>query len=130
MPSIDAELTFLANIPLYDKEKPYHILLAVGDPVNNDPTIPLGNLQWEEHQINLHDMRELSDGIGMDVCGFEVLQHPTKVSLAEAFDVLDMNTMDEYKNETSEYLKDRFSAVYVTCYDFRVRESGFGDEMC
>ena len=80
MPDIQASLEFLADIPLYEHEKPY---LALVPPYDGfDPDMDrMDNLEWEKHEdITIRDIRDQYKPLTIENCGFQVAHQSTKVS--------------------------------------------------
>jgi hypothetical protein len=77
------------------------------------------NLEWEDHSnVTVEDIREPANGFKIDDCGFQVFDHESKFMKFEtASDVAD------YKSETEKLLKEKMRAVYVKCYDSRLRKN-------
>ncbi|KAH8601748.1 hypothetical protein B0O99DRAFT_607358 [Bisporella sp. PMI_857] len=121
MPSITAEVSFLADIPLYEEEKPYLVLLS---PENElDSSIPRSNLQYENHDVSIEDIRQNLGQYNIANCGFQVLQHQSKVSFSNALEENSLSTVDAYKRETEQLLAASLDATHVVCYDFKLREN-------
>ncbi|MCJ1359551.1 MAG: hypothetical protein MMC33_009553 [Icmadophila ericetorum] len=120
MPSVSGELIFLANIPLYEYEKPYLVLLPPSKDATIDPSIPRENLQWENHIIDITDIRG-QDEFSIDRCGFQVLQHASKITTLPQIHGVSVEDVEAYKTETAALLKEKLGAVHVVCYDFRLR---------
>jgi hypothetical protein len=56
MPDIEASLIFLEDLPLYAKEKPYHMVLAADEtPLNSEE---LSNIEHAIRPVLIHDIRE------------------------------------------------------------------------
>ena len=114
MPDIEAGLDFLANIPLYQTEKPFLALLSPDRQI--DPEIPRSNLQWEHHdRITIRDMREDAQNVKIEKCGFQFVNHESSISSFE-----DVLRVEAYKRETETLLAKELGAERVVCYDFRV----------
>ena len=117
MPDVEAQMEFLARLPLYESEKPYLLLPLKGSGLDPDE-IRLDNLEFESHDhINIKDMRQ-APGLSIDTSGFEFYQHDTAFRTFESSE--DIN---RYMEETEEVLKKRFSAVHVVTYDARLRRN-------
>jgi hypothetical protein len=117
MPDITADIEFLADLPLYQLEKPYLALLPPS--ADRDPDKErLNNLEFEvQRGIAITDVRNRKD-FTIEECGFEALHHESQYL---AFcDVVDVNA---YKMETEILLRDNFGAVHVLCYDLRLRKN-------
>jgi hypothetical protein len=116
MPDIQANLEFLANLPLYETEKPY-LALVPPRPDFDPDTERMDNLEWETHtDITITDIRGQIDILTIDKCGFQVMQHSTGV---KEFD--GMKDLRAYREETEALLRDTLQASYVLCYDLKVR---------
>ncbi|KAL8797875.1 MAG: hypothetical protein Q9195_000227 [Heterodermia aff. obscurata] len=116
MPSVRARLDFLADIPLYQDEKPYVVLLSVHE--KRDPDQRLNNLEWEVHEVRVTDIRGLWDTIDIDRCGFQAIRHKT-ASLG--FD--SMPDLHAYQKETEMLLKERYPSSHIVCYELKLREN-------
>ena len=118
MPAVQASIEYLQKLPLYEEEKPFWCFLPPRDGFDPDKQ-RVDNLEWEEHpNILIRDIRESKSQFKIDDCGFEVLDHQSDIAIFKsAFDV------SRYKAETEQLLKDKMQAVYVHCYDSRLREN-------
>ena len=115
MPDIQANLEFLADIPLYETEKPY-LALVPPRPGFDPNTERMDNLEWETHSgIAITDIRGQSDTLTIDKCGFQVMQHSTRVTEFDRAEEL-----RAYREETEALLRDTLQASYVLCYDLKV----------
>lgn len=63
-------------------------------------------------------MRGLKNKPQINVNGFQVLNHTTKISRFEA-----PEDVSRYKSETEELLRESLGAVYVKCYDTTLRKN-------
>jgi hypothetical protein len=118
MPAVNASIEYLQKLALYEEEKPYWCFLAPQEGFDPD-TQRVDNLEFEDHSdIQIADIRELNTAPTIDDCGFEVLSHQSRFSgFHSADDVF------QYVSETEGLLKDRMNAVYVKCYDSRLRKN-------
>lgn len=118
MPDIQATLEYLQNLPLYKKEKPYWCFLPPQDGFDPDKQ-RVDNLEWEDHSnITIQDIRDNMSHFKIDDCGFEVLEHSSGISRFES-----PADVAHYKAETEVLLRNRMQAIYVNCYDSRLREN-------
>ena len=118
MPDVQATIEYLQDLPLYEDEKPYWCFLPPHEGFDPDKQ-RVDNLEWEDHEdILIRDMRETKDQFRIDDCGFEVLDHKSKFAKFE-------NASDTaaYKLETEKLLKQKMNAIYVKCYDHRLRKN-------
>lgn len=115
-----AEVTFLRKDPLYEREKPYLVLLPLGSVV--DPSTPLHNLVFDEKEISVLDIRDCKDSYRLEECGFEYRAHVTNVKgiLGQEPTLADVAM---YKAETEAFLEAMFDATKVSCYELRVKPS-------
>jgi hypothetical protein len=117
MPANLAEIEFLADLPLYQTEKPYLCLLSPEQKIDPDQ-VRLDNLEFEKHSnIKVEDLREHPE-LRLDDCGFEYIQHETAIS-----EFTNPADVDAYKRETESLLRDRFVAVRVLTYELRLRKN-------
>jgi hypothetical protein len=118
MPSVQANIEYLQKLSLYDKEKPYWCFLPPSESFDPDAQ-RVDNLEFEDYpDIQIEDIRELNEPPKIDDSGFEVLSHQSKFS---KFDRAD--DVFQYVSETEELLRERMDAVYVKCYDSRLRKN-------
>jgi hypothetical protein len=118
MPAVEASLEYLQKLPLYESEKPYWCFLPPHDGFDPDAQ-RVDNLEFEHHSgIKIQDIRELSPEAHINECGFEVLSHESKFS---RFDKED--DVKQYLVETERLLEREMEAVYVKCYDSRLRKN-------
>ena len=116
MPGITTTIRFLADIELYQREKPYYIFWPADGSGNR--SIATSNIHYEDQEnIRVHDIREQVGSIGLEESGFEILQHVTNVPLP----ISNIEEIEAYKRETEQTLKKRFGALEVYCYEARVR---------
>src|SRR5436190_7366703 len=105
MPDIIADIEFLADLPLYQKEKPYLALLPPS-PDRDPDKERLDNLEFEVHHgIAITDIRNSKD-FTIDKCGFEVLSHESQYLAFQ-----DVEDVDAYKRETENLLRTTLGAV-------------------
>lgn len=116
MPKIVATVDFLADLPLYDTEKPYFYLPGKDQEI--DPEDPrLNNLEFESHTVEVEDMREHPE-LTLSTCGFTFINNTSSnLQFQTPSDV------DAYKRETEELLTSHFSAVKVLTYEVRLRKN-------
>jgi hypothetical protein len=118
MPAVQASIEYLQKLALYDEEKPYWCFLPPSEDFDPDAQ-RVDNLEFEDYpDIQIEDIRELSEAPKIDDSGFEVLSHQSKFSsFDQAEDVF------QYVSETEELLREQMNAVYVKCYDSRLRKN-------
>lgn len=117
MPSVKANIEFLARLDKYRSERPYVVLL--GEDEDSDDDIPSSNLQFDlVPQINVYDMREHPE-LSFEQCAFEYI--PYHQSEVTAFET--PADIAAYVSETKSLLKNRFEAVHVCTYDVKLRRN-------
>ena len=117
MPSTVAEIEFLANLPLYQTEKPYLCLLSPDLKIDPDE-VRVDNLEFERHNgIPVEDMREHPE-LHLDACGFRYIQHQSELT-----EFTKPSHVDAYKRETERWLEKHFSAAKVVTYELRLRKN-------
>ncbi|KAI9785983.1 MAG: hypothetical protein M1839_008249 [Geoglossum umbratile] len=119
MPDVYANIDYLEDLELYKTEKPYWCFLPPHDGFDPDRQ-RVDNLEFEvRHDIKITDIRSIGKGkIGLESHGFEVLSHTTGVSELTSIDAVEV-----YKAETEQLLKERLGAVFVKCYDLKLRKN-------
>lgn len=117
MAPVRSGIEFLAQLPLYEEEKPY--LYLPGKDEGLDPNVMrLDNLEYELHpDILIKDMRQHPE-LNLDECGFEFYEHRSRFQ-----DFLSPEDIDGYRDETEQLLRKRFSAVRVLTYEVRLRKN-------
>ncbi|OBT85069.1 hypothetical protein VE02_07307 [Pseudogymnoascus sp. 03VT05] len=119
MSDIEAVLEHLANLPLYEDEKPYLALLPPSHPIHKlSPGKRLNNLEWESYDTTIHDIRPDIQNYKIDECGFQVLDHESKVKNLET-----VESVVAYRRETEGLLKEVLGAEFAFCYDLALREN-------
>ncbi|PVH74990.1 hypothetical protein DL98DRAFT_602785 [Cadophora sp. DSE1049] len=105
MPNIDASIGFLADLPAYEKVKPYLMLVPVessSDPENPDLT----NLVYEQRLVKIRDIRY--DGtLSLDTHGAQLLSHTSRFKF-ESFS--SPSELTAYRAEVDELLYTTFGS--------------------
>jgi len=112
-----AKLKFLADIPLYDEEKPYTLY---GFP---DDIIPKSNCEFVVlDDIPVSDARGHEANFRLNECGFEVHHKPSSCDLrAQTFEnVKGREQVWQYLKETIALAEETLEASKVLCFDWRV----------
>jgi hypothetical protein len=118
MPAVQASIEYLQKLALYEEEKPYWCFLPPSEDFDPDAQ-RVDNLEFEVYpDIQIKDIRELNPAPKIGHCGFEVLSHQSKFSRFEEPD-----HVFQYVSETEELLRETMDAVYVKCYDSRLRKN-------
>jgi hypothetical protein len=115
MQDLVTDVDFIADLPLYKKEKPYYVFWAVGDTLPK--SIPTTNLQLETHAgINISDIHGEQEQFTIEKQGFEILPHVSQLDLP----IDSIEKMKQYKRETEWILGKRFNTIAAFCYEARV----------
>lgn len=117
MPDIIADLHFLADITLYEKEKPYNVIVAADQP--EPKANALSNITPAAKPILIKDFRPRLDETNLRDQGFQLIRHKTDVGFQR-----DWDTIAAYKAETECMLKEAFDADFVLCWDYKVMQIG------
>jgi hypothetical protein len=112
--SVEAELNYLA--PTLNKPRTYTYDPPVG--------VPQTTIVNEPHKVEIHDVRPIGSTVSLDVEGFGVLQHRSRVS---GFDDED-EIRAIYYPETADLLKDVTGADRVFVFDHTLRRRVWGAE--
>lgn len=114
MPTMKVKIDFIADIDLYNHEKPFAALASPGTVTVGEDQ--LQNLQWQTHgDIDIVDIRGIEEQFTLDECGFQIVKHPgQKVSYATT------DELELYKQEIGQLLSSLLGAVKVHCYEARV----------
>ena len=112
MAQIVAPLRFLERLPLYEHVQPF--VAVVSPEVGFDPGKHT-NMRLKEYNVKITNIRDEIDNYKLDECGFEIVSHRSSN--------LSFQTLSEikaYQQETAAWLKKRFNAEHVACWDFKV----------
>jgi hypothetical protein len=113
MPDLVGTLQTLVDLPLYKYEKPYTVLLPSGMKTDG---LKLHNLAYEDHDgVLFTDIRGKEAEFNLESCGFEIIPYGTSYTRLETTEEI-----NQYKKETADFLKERFQALHVICYEARV----------
>jgi hypothetical protein len=110
MPDAVARLRYLAKLDQYEHVKPY--IAAI--PSASDG-FPATNLEWDERDAQVADIRPHIDDFKLDSCGFQVVPHTSKYK-----GIVAMDDVEGYQRETEGFLTELLGAEKVICYEFKV----------
>ena len=121
MPDMITNMTYLSDLSLYKREKPYLVLLPAQ--VDSDlENVKTDNLEFETRRgIHITDIRGHEEEHGLLISGFEVMHHTSALS-----DFQDLADIQTYRTETESLLKAKFDAEKVVCWDVKVCLPPFG----
>ena len=112
-----ATLKFLADLPIYDEEKPYTLY---GFP---DDVTPKSNCEYvNQDNIAVADARGCERYFKIDDCGFEFHYKPSLCDLhAKTFETSGRKELVwKYLKETTALAEEVLGASRVFCFDWRV----------
>ena len=111
-PPRSVKLRYIADIPLWEVEKPYAIDQVDASNINGVIT----NIVFEEHESNcLYDLRGSEDQLDIFKDSFEYVKHPTQLIYLPEEEM-----MVPYAKEINSLLRKRFNTDRVITYDLRV----------
>jgi GT2 family glycosyltransferase len=115
MPKVVTSVTFLQDLPLYIREKPYYVLLAQQDD-KDENTHQISNLQFEEISgIEILDLRQATGDFSLETSGFQLIRFKSAHLPVESH-----NQVEAYRAETEAFLRNEFDALKVICWEIRV----------
>jgi hypothetical protein len=115
-------LTFLADLPIYDTEKPYQIK---GFP-DIDEAVRTNVVRLKHDGIDIANARDLPCEMTFEECGFRWLHHASKFAVKSSdFEAKsdDNPYVLGYLQETMDLVRTELGAKSVLCFDWRVRIS-------
>jgi hypothetical protein len=112
---IKADLSFLADLPKYETEKPYSILASINAPKPDDFPEGGSNVDFDKLTVPIHDLRGSEDDFTIVKNGFQVVPHVSKAEWARSWEGI-----ASYKRETEAILTRMYNAEFVLCWDYRV----------
>jgi hypothetical protein len=112
------QLKYLADLPLYEEEKPYTLY---GYP---DEVTPKTNCKFVHvNGIAVADIRGRESEFNLGECGFEYHKKPSSCDLrASMFESAEgRESVWRYLRETIQLAQETFNCPKVLCFDWRVR---------
>lgn len=111
MPDMITSIDHLADLPLYQTEKPYVVVA-----LSTQRDTPTNNLVFEKHDgVTITDIRGRDKEFTLETAGFEIMRHKTTV---EHFDTIE--GCKQYQKEMADHLKTYFEAEYVFSWQITV----------
>lgn len=110
-----SELSFLADIPLYEAEKPYQLFISI-------PGVEESNVQTEKHSyIEITDVRGHEDAFNLDNPGFQFIRSPSAAAqrLSE-FSPKQDELVNAYLADVMAILRRELQTQHIICFDWRV----------
>lgn len=103
---------FIKDLPLYKEEKPFAI-----DQLLPNTDFPITNIEYEKHEIQVHDVRDDESKPEFDTHSFCYVNYPSKFGHLKTEEEM----MWPYAKETTDLLKEKFGTDRAICFDLRVR---------
>ena len=119
MPDLATSIEFIADLEIYQTEKPYYVLVAAESKIDVAST-KTTNLEFESHKVNVKDISSISHNYTLENAGFLVKKHTTSCMPIESRDAV-----RAYEIETQDFLRDHFKASHVVTYETRVSREPF-----
>jgi hypothetical protein len=114
---IEADIDFIADLPLYNDVKPFFLHpSALATKELDLSKIQITNVEWDKQKVAVHSMRNEPD-LSLERNGFCYVKHRSN-HLPEDGTSRDMSV--RYCKEGEEFLKAHFDADLVKNYDFKV----------
>ena len=110
---------FLADIPLYKKEKPYDLTIDLWHTPDAKPT----NVRLSRRRIDIKNMSDSLSQYSADVQGFQIFRYPTTLSSQDFEDELLIRS--KYYSECEALFKNEFGASQVYIFDHLVHSNYF-----
>lgn len=114
MGDVSTTLEFLADLPLYSKEKPFHVI----PPASTAATYTmkqLGNIVLDNGKVTVHDIREQEEEFKLERNGFEIVDN-----CARNLSFNSTECLRRYGAEIDEFLRKETGADYVSCFSVKV----------
>jgi hypothetical protein len=114
--SIQTTIDFLADLPLYEEEKPYYLHASAAADDRLD-VVKITNIEWDTKPVTVHSMRDNPD-LDFEKNGFCYVKHESKCPPHPA---MGLDHVERYRQESEALLRDLFQPEFVLCYDYKVR---------
>lgn len=114
MPDITASLGYLADLALYQEEKPFGVVVEAG--TADAEAEHLTNVETETRDnVTIFDIRGQEEQFSLDSHGFVLLPHESKCLNLDSAEMV-----HEYTKETEDFLKKTFLAEDAVCWNLKV----------
>ncbi|KAM5350376.1 hypothetical protein ACJ41O_006881 [Fusarium nematophilum] len=120
---IQTTIDFIADLPLYDEEKPYLLHPSASAKVDVDQ-IKTTNVEWNKTGVTVRSMRNKPD-ISLEKNGFCHVQHESKYLPGPG---MGADAVANYRRETEDLMRSLFNAEFVHCYDYRLLKEILNEE--
>ncbi|KAK1716543.1 hypothetical protein BDP67DRAFT_274080 [Colletotrichum lupini] len=115
---IQTRADFLADLPIYEDEKPYY-LHASDSASDRLDQIKITNVEWDTRPVTVRSMRD-NTNVGLDKTGFTYWKHESQYLPHRG---MNEEKVEKYRTEGEELLRSVFDADFVRCYDFKMRKN-------
>jgi hypothetical protein len=113
---IHTTIDFLADLPVYQEEKPYYLHASASADDRLDD-IKITNIEWDTKPTKVQSMRDNPD-LGLEKNGFCYLRHESNYTPHPG---MSLEGVAQYRQECEALLRDLLQAEFVHCYDYKVR---------
>lgn len=113
--SVRSKLRFIRPLDRYLTEKPFRFGFSVKSIENIEET----NIEYEEVEVQIHDLRGREGSFDIEKNGFEIIRHKSLLCISD-FQSHDMIER-EYIPEVTELFQERFNAQKVVILGWVVR---------
>ncbi|KAL8911211.1 MAG: hypothetical protein Q9172_007711 [Xanthocarpia lactea] len=108
-------LQYIADTPRLQEEKPYRIR---GFEIDSDDGVDLSNLDWEDHAVQVTDLRDSTTALDFDTCGFTWIDYRPLTQ-----PTYDEKSVIAYCDDMIALLHRHVDAEQIICYDMRLRKN-------
>ncbi|KAI0406995.1 methyltransferase CmcJ [Xylaria palmicola] len=123
--TVTAAVNYIKKLPIYEKEKPFQILIPI-PPDAEDPRT--SNIEFEEREQIFNDIRGQAEQFNLDDHGFQIVHAPTAL---HPFDAANQDFIKtRYLPEVEEILRKHVPGGFdrVLFFDWRVRDAAMLQE--
>jgi len=115
LPRVQSRVEFYKHLDIHQHEKPYYCNFNVGAVANAKRT----NVEFEEHDLFVSDIRGFEHRFTLERHGFEVVHHHSSLSGKEFESPKQLE--DLYLSECREIIHSRYQGSQVVVFNHRVR---------
>lgn len=112
---IQTTIDFLADLPIYEEEKPYYLHPSATANDHLDE-VRITNVEWNTKCVTVHSMRDKVD-ISLEKNGFCYIKQESTCIPKPGMGI---DAVSNYCKEGEDLLRSIFDAEFVHCYDFKV----------
>ncbi|KAI0379251.1 hypothetical protein F5Y04DRAFT_290464 [Hypomontagnella monticulosa] len=117
LPTVEAKVEFIRDLPLYQSEKPYYVAGPL-DPADEHLRT---NARFEKKYVKFHDLRGHENMFSLKQHGFEFIVN-SDASTGTLHNLTEHN-VEAYARDTVQLLKGLFGTDHCWCYSYKFRSS-------